>query len=60
MCVWGSGVEILGKCVISYLSAQAAFCYCVGSFLLISENDRCQGAFVMHALEGWGQEVILL
>lgn len=57
MC-WGSRVEILEKYVISYLSA--AFCYCIGSFLLISENDRCQGAIVMHILEGLGQEVTLL
>lgn len=29
-------------------------------FLLISENDRCQGSFVMHILEGSGREVTLL
>lgn len=60
VCIWGSWVDILEKCVISYPFAQAAFCYCIGSLLLISENDRCQRAFVMHALEALGQEVTLL
>lgn len=46
--------NLLSFCTSSFLLLYRLF------FLLISENDRCQGAFVMHALEGLGQEVILL
>lgn len=44
---------------IIFLAAQAASWYSLEIFVLISENDRCQGSFVMHIQKSFGQKVIL-
>lgn len=53
-------VEILEKCVPSCHFTSSILLLYGFFFLLISENDRCQGSFVMHILEGSGREVTLL
>ena len=57
---WGRGAKFVEMWVYNFFICSSASWYSLEIFVLISENDRCQGSCMMHIQKSFGQEVILL